>query len=117
MGTIEPPGDGVVLLLTTTGSDEEAHRLGRALVEARLAGCVSLIHPIWSTYRWAGSVVEEKEWLLLVKTTSAAEEAAREMILREHPYDIPELLTIVPAAVSERYLRWLQEATLPEEDR
>ena len=44
-------GDGVIVVLTTTGDDESAARLARALVEERLAACVTRIGAR-SVYRW-----------------------------------------------------------------
>ena len=60
----------VVVLVTASGLDE-ARRIGRALVEERLAACVNVVGPITSIYRWEGRVQEEAEHLLLVKARRA----------------------------------------------
>lgn len=117
MGRTEQAGDGAVLLLTTVGAEADARRLANLLVNARLAGCVSLIHPLHSVYRWRESVTEDSEWLLLIKTTRSAEAAARERLLQEHPYETPELLAFAADHVSAPYWDWLNDATRPEVDR
>jgi periplasmic divalent cation tolerance protein len=102
--------DRAALVLTTVGSADDASRLSRLLVEERLAGCVS-VTAVASTYRWEGKVVEEGEWLLLVKTAPARVEALRQRLLAEHPYDVPELLVLDASGVPEPYDHWLEEST------
>ena len=51
------PADAIVVLVTA-GSAEEGARIGRALVEERLAACVNVVGPIRSIYRWEGAVEE-----------------------------------------------------------
>jgi periplasmic divalent cation tolerance protein len=102
--------DTAVLLLTTVGSPEDAARIGRVLVEARLAACVSVL-PVRSTYRWRGAVVEEGEQMMLIKAPPGGVDRIRERLLAEHPYEVPELLVVDASGVPEPYRRWLDEST------
>ena len=52
-----------ILVLTTAASEEEARKIGRALVERLLAACVNVIPQTGSIYRWEGEIEEAKEWL------------------------------------------------------
>jgi len=99
------------LVLTTVGSEADAMTLGRSLVRARLAACVSVVKGLSSIYRWEGEVVEDGECLLLIKAPLDALAALREAILAEHPYQVPELLVIDAGGVPEPYARWLVEST------
>jgi periplasmic divalent cation tolerance protein len=102
------PAPPVRIVLTTTVSAEEAARLGRALVEERLAACATLIPAVQSTYRWKGEIESSTETLLLLKT-GPAQLAALEARLRElHSYETPEFLVLDVAAASQPYLDWLQ---------
>src|SRR5262245_25824168 len=67
-GSMEGPSTPFALVLTTAGTDEEAQRIARALVEDRLAACVNVAPRITSVYRWKGAVLTETEFLLLIKT-------------------------------------------------
>lgn len=107
---------GVVVLLTTVGREEDARRLARLLVEERLAACASILPPVLSIYRWRGSVSEEPEHVLLIKTARAAAAAASERLIQEHPYEVPELLEIDADRVSAPYLDWIIETTRREVD-
>lgn len=96
------------VVLTTVASQEEAARLGRILVDERLAACATLIPAVQSIYRWQGAVESAAETLLLLKT-DAGHVAALESRLRElHSYEIPEFLVLPVEAGSAPYLAWLQ---------
>jgi periplasmic divalent cation tolerance protein len=98
------------LVLTTAGSKEEARRIARTLVERRLAACVNVIPQIESVYRWQGNIEEAEEWLLLIKTTSAAFERVRDAIRELHSYDLPECICLAIDGGSSAYLEWLQNS-------
>jgi periplasmic divalent cation tolerance protein len=95
------------IVLSTASTREEAERISRALVERRLAACVSLIPNLTSIYRWQGTIEEAQEVLLLIKTSTerlpALEAALREM----HSYEIPEFLVLGVESGNQAYLDWL----------
>jgi periplasmic divalent cation tolerance protein len=100
----------VRIVLTTTANPEEAAKLGRALVEERLAACATLIPTVQSIYRWQGAIESSTETLLLLKT-GVAQLAALEARLRElHSYQTPEFLVLPVEAASQPYLEWLQSS-------
>lgn len=94
-------------VLTTTGSEEEAGRIGSLLVERRLAACVQVVGPITSRYRWQGKVEEAREWQCLAKTTRAAYPALEATIREAHSYDEPEIIATEIVAGSPGYLAWI----------
>ncbi|HEY1208317.1 MAG TPA: divalent-cation tolerance protein CutA [Terracidiphilus sp.] len=101
------------IVLTTTANPDEAARLGRTLVEERLAACATLIPAVQSIYRWQGEVESATETLLLLKT-GPEQLAALEARLRElHSYQTPEFLVLKVDAASQPYLDWLQESLRP----
>jgi periplasmic divalent cation tolerance protein len=99
-----------LLVLVTAPTADEAARLARALVEARLAACGNVVPGLRSIYRWEGAVQDDAEALLLLKTTRDRFEALREAVLRLHPYDVPEVLAVPVEAGSAPYLAWLAGA-------
>jgi periplasmic divalent cation tolerance protein len=96
------------LVLTTTANPEEAARLGRALVEERLAACATLIPSVQSIYRWQGEVESATETLLLLKTGSEQLAALEARLHELHSYQTPEFLVLGIDAASQPYLDWLQ---------
>lgn len=108
----EPAPSDVVIMLCTAPSVAVAEALAQSAVEARLAACVNLIDSVRSIYRWEGAVCNEPEVQLLFKTTRERTDALRDLIAREHPYEVPELLALpVDTSLSgESYLRFVRES-------
>ena len=95
------------IVLTTVVSKDAALTLARTLVEERLAACVNIVDRIQSIYRWQGSIQQEAEVLLLIKTSAAQCDALRARLDEIHPYEVPEFIAIEPETVSKPYLEWL----------
>jgi len=103
------------VVLSTTGNRDEAEKIARALVDAKLAACVNIVGPIRSIYRWEGKVENAEEFLLLVKTWGEAYEDVEEMIRELHSYELPECIALRVERGSEQYLEWLEGEVKEEE--
>ncbi len=66
-----------------------------------------------SLYRWQGTVHEDVEWQLSIKTTSSAFDACRDAIREIHPYDLPELVASPFTIASDEYRKWAEEQVGP----
>ena len=95
-----------LLCLSTCPDTATAQRIADALVDARLAACVSVLPGVHSTYRWQGAVERTEEVLLLIKTTRDALDALQARLPDLHPHELPELLA-VEAAGLPAYLDWI----------
>jgi len=103
------------VVLVTCGSEEEASRIARALVNTRLAACVNIIEsPVRSIYRWKGRVETASEHLLVIKTLRSRLRAIQDALTRLHSYDTPEMIALPIAEGSRKYLAWLAECVRPE---
>jgi periplasmic divalent cation tolerance protein len=100
------PAEGACLVLCTA-PPEAAHDIARALVEERLAACVSLVPGLRSVYRWEGALRDDPETQLLIKTRTERLQALSGRLEALHPYEVPELLVIEPSGGSTAYLAWL----------
>ncbi len=98
------------IVLTTTGSQEEARKIAHHLVENRLAACVNIVPRVESIYRWQGKVETSEEWLLLVKTTLDRVLAVQDAIRALHSYELPECVVLVIEDGSASYLEWIGES-------
>jgi periplasmic divalent cation tolerance protein len=103
-----------ILVLTTTESEELAQTIARALVESREAACVNIVPAIRSIYRWEGKVCDERELLLIIKSSEEQFEAIRARIRALHTYQVPEILSLPIRAGDPDYLRWLEQMTNDE---
>lgn len=98
------------IVMTTVASSEEGNRLGRVLVEERLAACATLLSTVHSVYRWQGKIESSAEILLLLKTASEQLSALESRLLELHSYQTPEFLVLGIEAGSHSYLKWLYES-------
>jgi periplasmic divalent cation tolerance protein len=104
-----------IVVLVTCGSLREGRRIGRALVERKLAACVNVLRaPMESIYRWKGKVDTAKEFLLIIKTTRRRFKAVEEAVKDLHSYDIPEIIALPIEKGPKEYLAWLLESVREE---
>jgi periplasmic divalent cation tolerance protein len=103
-------GDYLVVL-TTLGSLADARELLRRLVDERLVACGTILPGVTSIYRWSGSVTEESEVVVLLKTHKRRWKALQQAVAAHHPYEVPELLALPVTAGLDRYLGWVSLET------
>jgi periplasmic divalent cation tolerance protein len=95
------------LVLCTFPNAATARQIGTVLVEKQLAACVNLIPAVESVYRWQGRVETSTEVLAVFKTRAAVYPEFERELAALHPYDVPEIMAIEPAAVSKNYAAWV----------
>jgi len=95
------------IVLSTAGSEGEARKIARHLVEHQLAACVNVVPRIESIYRWQDQVESSQEWLLLIKTSAEYFPRVRNAIRELHSYDLPECIAITIEDGNSEYLDWL----------
>jgi periplasmic divalent cation tolerance protein len=100
-----------IVVFTTCGSEEEAHKLATTLIEKRLAACVNIAAPVTSVYRWKGSIEEAREWMLIIKSRRERFEEMRMVLEGAHSYELPEVLAIPVVDGSPNYLAWVEDET------
>jgi periplasmic divalent cation tolerance protein len=97
----------VRIVVTTVVSPEEGARIGRTLVEERLAACATLLTGAQSIYRWQGQIESSAETVLLLKTESDRLAALDTRLHELHSYQVPEFLVLTVESGSQPYLAWL----------
>ena len=103
------------IVLTTAGSEEEAAKIARHLVEHGLAACVNIVPHVSSVYRWKDKVEEAREWLLIIKTTAGVFAQVRQAISDLHSYELPECICLTIEDGSPNYLQWIAESVSASE--
>jgi periplasmic divalent cation tolerance protein len=95
----------------TAATPEEARRIGRALVEERLAACVNIIPGMTSFYRWQGNVDEGRETVLIAKTRQALVERLTARVKALHSYAVPCVVALPILGGNPDFLQWIGEET------
>ena len=79
----------VISVYAVFANAEEAERIGRQMVEERLAACVNILAPCRSIYRWQGAVETAEEVPAIFKTSAAQADNLIARIASLHSYAVP----------------------------
>jgi periplasmic divalent cation tolerance protein len=86
-------------------------KVGRALVDAKLAACVNVHPPMTSVYVWQGRREEVSEVAAFIKTRRALVDDAIAAARPLHPYTTPCFLVLPIRGGNEDYLAWARAQT------
>ena len=97
------------VVFVTTPSEAEAARIGRTLVEERLAACANITGQIRSIYRWQDAIEDDAECLMVLKTSQASLDALIDRANELHSYEVPEIIALPIHQGFPPYLDWIAE--------
>lgn len=100
----------VISVYVVFANAEEAERIGRQMVEERLAACINLLGEIRSIYRWKGAIETSDEVAAIFKTTDAAADALIARIAGLHSYDVPCIATWPINKMLPSYANWVENS-------
>lgn len=99
----------VISVYVVFANTEEAERIGRAVVEERLAACVNILGPVRSIYRWQGEVESAAEVAAIFKTVHNEAGALMTRIAALHSYKVPCIVTWPIDKILRDYSDWVEE--------
>jgi periplasmic divalent cation tolerance protein len=102
----------MILVFSTYPDEKSADSAAAAILEKKLAACVSIIKIQNSVYRWEGKIEKSPEYLLLMKTTKKAYGELETFIKQTHPHKVPEIIYIDVEGGNKDYLQWVGSSTL-----
>jgi periplasmic divalent cation tolerance protein len=100
-----------IIVLITASSQDEAAKIGTALVDEHLAACVNIVPEIRSLFFWEGKTQDERETLLVAKSRQPLLERLVCRVKSLHSYVVPEVIALPIVGGSREYLAWLNETT------
>jgi periplasmic divalent cation tolerance protein len=103
--------DGLLVVVTSVGTEEQAIDIAHALIRNRQAACVNLMPNVHSIYRWKGRVCDDGEFLLFIKTRAREFDGVRETIQKMNTYELPEVLAYRVDDSSPAFAAWIKKAT------
>ena len=98
----------VVSVYVLFASAEEAERIGRTVVEERLAACINILGPVRSIYRWHGAIETSDEIAAILKTSHVQADALITRIAVLHSYDVPCIVTWPIDKILRSYADWVE---------
>lgn len=86
--------------------------MARALVSERLCACVNIMPKIESFYWWDGEVNHDEEALLICKTTADKFDLLMAYVKENHPYEVPEIISVGLTNALPEYVEWVKRETI-----
>lgn len=100
----------VVSVYCTFADAAEAERIGRLVVEERLAACVNILGSCRSIYRWKAAVESADEVAAIFKTTAGEADALITRIAALHSYDVPAIAVWPIDKLLDSYAEWVEDS-------
>ena len=100
----------VVSIYAIFADAAEAERIGRQLIDERLAACINILAPCQSIYRWQGAIETAEEVPAILKTTAAQADSLIARIAALHSYDVPCIAVWPIAKLLADYAEWVEES-------
>lgn len=104
--------ESYIQVVTTTEKRQDAEKIAGILVDGRLAGCVQIMGPITSVYRWKGRVETAEEWQCIIKSRHDLYGEIEKTIKSSHPYEVPEIIALPLLEISRDYQEWLNSVMI-----
>jgi periplasmic divalent cation tolerance protein len=95
------------VVLVTTKNKDEAKNIAKKILEERVAACVNIVENIISMYHWENKIVEDKESLMIIKTTKKSFKKLVKVIKSIHSYSSPEIIALDIKDGISSYLKWI----------
>lgn len=100
-----------LLAVSTAPNEDIATNISKILLENRVTACVNIVSNVKSNYWWNGSIESSTEILLLIKTTEDKYSQLEDLIRKNHPYEIPEIIAFDIKKGFNKYLNWIEDET------
>ena len=105
----------VVSVYAVFADGDEAQRIGRQLIEERLAACINILGPCRSIYRWQGAIETADEVAAILKTSASVVDRLINRIAELHSYEVPAITVWPIDKLLGSYGDWVEESVGPHD--
>jgi periplasmic divalent cation tolerance protein len=98
-----------IVILVTTRSEPEAHKIAELLLNRRKAACVNIVPRIASSFWWQGKLDSAQESLLIIKTRASLLQEVIDLVKEVHSYSVPEIIALPIIGGNKDYFRWIDD--------
>jgi periplasmic divalent cation tolerance protein len=99
-----------LVIFITCSKKQEAIKIGKALLKARLVACVNIVDKVESYFWWKGKIAREKERLLIAKSTRGKLDKIIKVVKSLHGYLVPEIIGLPVSGGNKTYLDWIDDS-------
>jgi len=90
---------------------DKAEEMAQKVVVSGLAACVNIVDNAKSIYKWEGELKTDTESILFIKTATKKVENLIKSVRKDHPYQIPEVISMTISEGNPDYLNWVDSMT------
>ena len=101
-----------IVVLVTAANLDESQKIGRRLIEQKLAACVNIVENIKSIYWWQGKVDQSQEVLMVIKTKKSLFKKLMATVKSLHSYTVPEIIALPITDGNKDYLNWIRDSVV-----
>ena len=102
----------IVSVYAVFANAEEAERIGRSVIEERLAACINVLAPVRSMYRWKGKIETADEVAAILKTHHWRSDALIARIAELHSYEVPCVVSWPIDKIVGAYADWVEDSVI-----
>jgi len=99
----------IILAYITCRDETEAIKIGKGLVENRLAACVNILDGMTSIFWWADKIEEFTETVLIAKTNEGSWDELEAFVKQNHSRICPCIIALRVVSGNQDYIDWLEE--------
>jgi periplasmic divalent cation tolerance protein len=100
----------IISVYAVFANAEEAERIGRTVVEERLAACINILGPCRSIYRWKGKIETADEVPAILKTHASKADDLITRIAALHSYETPCVAAFPIDNLAAPYADWVEDS-------
>jgi periplasmic divalent cation tolerance protein len=100
----------VISVYAVFANGEEAERIGRTVIDERLAACINILGATRSIYRWQGAIETADEVAAVLKTTAMKADVLITRIAELHCYEVPCVVTWPIDKLLAPYADWVESS-------
>ena len=97
----------IVFAYIAVKNKSEAKKIGKVLLQERLAACVNIFDNMESLYWWKGRIQNQKETVLIAKTSKKLFPKLSKKVKAIHSYSVPCILQLEVKDGNKEYVGWL----------
>jgi len=101
------------IVLCTCPDQATARKIATILLEKQQCACVNILPGVESIYKWQGKIESSEEYLIIIKSIKEAYPAIEQLILTNHPYELPEIIAVSIETGLPNYLSWIKNNVEP----
>ena len=102
------------LVYITAPDKEEAEKIANSVITERLAACANILGDVSSIFLWKGSIQNESEIALFLKTAVEKVPLLTKRVSELHSYEEPCIIALPIVGGSDQFLDWIKTETLQQ---